>query len=165
MIAPPPYLHTDPEHPGSNCPGCTPLSHELDWLRSALDAATRERDEARLDVAAYQKLDAQNRDIILSHGQIIEHYRLKTIAAEVEMLAAAENEVDARLEAAEASLKECRGLLLSLEWSSRREFLTDAVYVCPVCGRPPESGYGAPPGHTTECAMGSVLSRLDGEGT
>lgn len=38
----PPYEHTDPQHPGSGCPGCTPLSHELEYLRervSALEAA------------------------------------------------------------------------------------------------------------------------------
>jgi hypothetical protein len=41
---PPPYEHTDPEHPGSGCWGCTPLSHELDWFRAELEEAKRERD-------------------------------------------------------------------------------------------------------------------------
>ena len=43
-LRPPPYAHTDPEHPGSGCWGCTPMSHEVEWLRArvvALEGALR----------------------------------------------------------------------------------------------------------------------------
>lgn len=41
---PPPYEHTDPQHPGSECPGCTPLSHELEYLRARLASSEAERE-------------------------------------------------------------------------------------------------------------------------
>lgn len=50
---PPPYEHTSPEHPGSGCWGCTPLSHELDWLRFRLASAERVVEAAGEVVAKY----------------------------------------------------------------------------------------------------------------
>ena len=89
------YPHDPVKHPGSQCPGCTPLSHELDELRSEISALRERAEAAERERDAYHDSKNGYRERMLEHGREIER-----LAAE---LAAALRERDEAL----ARLREC----------------------------------------------------------